>query len=82
MYNPMLSVLTRQTAAPVKQLINTLRASGNPQMLLSQMAAQNPQIAQVMQYVRSCGGDPRTAFYKLAQEKGVDPKDILSQLNG
>jgi len=49
-------------------------------MLLNQMMGQNPQIKQVMDYVNANGGDPKAAFYKMAQEKGVNPDDILSQL--
>lgn len=49
-------------------------------MLLNQMMGQNPQIKQVMDYVNANGGDPEKAFYKLAQERGVNPDDILSLL--
>ena len=39
----------------------------------------NPQMKQVMDYINANGGDPKTAFYKLAKEKGVDPETILKQ---
>lgn len=42
--------------------------------------ANNPQYKQVMDYVRQNGGDPKAAFYKMAEEKGVNPEDILNQL--
>lgn len=37
-------------------------------------------IKQAMDYVRANGGDARTAFYRLAQQKGVDPESILRNL--
>ena len=38
------------------------------------------QIRQAMDYVRNNGGDARAAFYRLAQQKGVDPESILRGL--
>ena len=70
-----------QTLSPIKQMMNTLKSAGNPQMMLNQMMSQNPQLKQVMTYVQQNGGDAKTAFYKLVQEKGVDPNEILRQLN-
>ena len=33
-----------------------------------------------MQMINSSGKSPKDVFYQLAQEKGVDPESILSQL--
>ena len=70
-----------QTLSPIKQMMQTLKAAGNPQMMLNQMLAQNPQYKQVIDYVNANGGDAKSAFYKMANEKGVNPDDILRQLN-
>lgn len=82
MTNPMLKQLnqTNPNLAGIKNLYNTIRSAGNPQMMLNQMMSQHPQIKQVMDYVNANGGDPKAAFYKLAREKGVNPDDILNQL--
>jgi hypothetical protein len=40
----------------------------------------NPTYSRVMNYIQQNGGDPKAAFYKMAQERGVNPDDILSQL--
>ena len=64
----------------IKQMMNTVRMAQNPQMALNQMTMNNPNLKQVMDYVNANGGDPKTAFYKLAKEKGVNPEEILSQL--
>lgn len=47
--------------------------------MLQSLAQQNPQMQQVMNLVNQAG-DPKTAFYKMAEEKGVDPEQILSML--
>lgn len=33
-----------------------------------------------MDLINQSGGDPKAAFYKLAQEKGIDPQQILDML--
>lgn len=48
--------------------------------MLQSMMNSNPQIQQVMNYINQNGGDPKSAFYKLANEKGIDPDSILNQL--
>ena len=82
--NPMLQTLNQnqinQGLVPIKNMLNMVRSAGNPQMMLNQMVGQNPQMRQVMEYINANGGDPKAAFYKLAQEKGVNPDDILRQL--
>lgn len=64
----------------IKQMMDMIRCSNNPQVLLNQMMANNPQMRQVMDYVNSNGGDAKALFYKKAEEMGVNPDDILSQL--
>lgn len=62
------------------QTINTIKSMKNPQSFINQLLQNNPQVKQVMQYVNNNGGDPKTAFYKMAKEKGVNPDDILNML--
>ena len=40
----------------------------------------NPQMRQVMEYVQANGGDAKAAFYKKAQEMGIDPNEVIAQL--
>ena len=80
MINPMMQQLMVNNLAPIKNLLNTVRNSGNPMMMLNQMAGNNPTVKQAMDYVNANGGDARAAFYRLAQEKGVDPNTILNYL--
>ena len=47
---------------------------------MQSMLMNNPNYKFVMDYVNQNGGDPKSAFYKMAKEKGVDPNQILSML--
>lgn len=60
----------------ILQMVSQIKNMGNPQSYLQNM----PQYKQAMDYINENGGDPKTAFYKLAKESGVDPNTILSQL--
>lgn len=57
-----------------------VKAAKNPQAMMQMMAQQNPQISQVMNFVQQNGGDPKTAFYKLAEQRGVNPDEVLQML--
>lgn len=72
MSNPMLSRLPQSSAAAQGTTPETANATGN--------AGPMSQIRQAMDYVRANGGDARTAFYRLAQQKGVDPESVLRGL--
>lgn len=53
------------------------KSMGNPQAMISQMAQNNPQVAQL---INQAGGDPRKAFYDLANKNGINPDEILNML--
>ena len=60
--------------------MNMIRSAKNPQLALQNMLRNNPQMKQVQGLIDQYGGDPKSAFYKMAEEKGVDPEQILSML--
>ena len=64
----------------IKQMMNMVRAAQDPMGMISRMAGNNPQMKQVMDLVQQAGGDPMKAFYALAEQKGVDPQEILDML--
>jgi hypothetical protein len=51
--------------------------SQNPQAMLGQIAQTNPQLKQA---IEMAGSDPKTAFYSLAKQKGIDPEQIIQLL--
>ena len=69
-----------QAAQPVRQLMNMVRSAQNPQLMLNQLAMNNPQLKQVMDIVQKHGGDPMTAFLAEAEARGMDPNEILNML--
>ena len=66
--------------AQIKQMMSMIRGAGNPQAMLNQLAANNPQLRQVMEIVNQYGGDPGKAFYATAEKMGVDPQEILDMM--
>lgn len=61
-------------------MVNMIKSAGNPQAMLQSMVQNNPQMQEIMEIVNKSGGDPKAAFYKMAEEKGVNPDEILNML--
>lgn len=55
-------------------MVQQFKAMNNPQALLQSM----PQYKEAVEYVNANGGDPKTAFYKYAEENGIDADVILN----
>ena len=72
--------LLNNNVSQIKNLMNVFKNSNNPQQLLMNMAKQNPQVQQVMNMIQSSGKSPRDLFYQMAQQKGINPDEILKQL--
>lgn len=61
----------------IKRMMNMFKSIQNPQEAMNQLAKQNPMVANIIQM---SNGDLKGTFYKMCQEKGVNPNDILKQL--
>lgn len=61
-------------------MFNALKGAQNPQQMLMNMMQNNPQMQSIMRDVQANGGDARALFYQRAQQMGIDPETILSQL--
>lgn len=57
-----------------------LKSAQNPQLMLNQMITNNPQMKQIMDIINQSGGDPKSAFYSMAEKTGVNPQDVLDML--
>ena len=64
----------------IKQMMNMVRMSRNPQMMLNQLMQSNPQMKQAMDFINTSGKTPEQAFYALAEQMGVNPQDVLDSL--
>ena len=65
---------------PMLQHLQPTQNSATPTPSVTGSEGMGARIKQAMDYVRANGGDARTAFYRLAQQKGVDPESILRNL--
>ena len=64
----------------IKNMMNMVNGAQDPNTMIRQLMNNNPQMKQVMDVISKAGGDPRRAFYELAQQKGVDPQEILDMM--
>ena len=69
-----LQQLNRINVGQIQQMAQMLK--GNPIGMLQNM----PQYQQAMSLIQQSGGNAQAAFYKLAQERGVDPNEVLKAL--
>ena len=80
MQNPMIAQIQGGMIGQIKNMMSVVRAAQNPQAAMEAMARQNPQLRQAYEYINANGGDPKQAFYKRAQEMGVDPNEIINMI--
>jgi hypothetical protein len=64
----------------IKQMMGVIRSAQNPTAMLNQMIMQNPNLKQVMDIVNQYGGDANKAFYAIAEQKGINPQEIIDML--
>ena len=80
--NPIMQLLNQQNNANgIFDLFKSVMNAQNPTDMFNSLLPNNPQLQQVMNYVKQHGGNPQQAFYDLAKERGVDPNSVLSALN-
>ena len=87
MNNPMLGALNTSKLAglsnklaPIRNMMQAVKAASNPSAAIQQLAQNNPQVQQAMQLVQESGGNPQKAFYSLAEKLGVDGDAVLKML--
>ena len=54
-----------------------IKQSRNPQQLVMNMLMQNPQGKNILQTIQN-GGNAKELFYKMAQQKGINPNQFIS----
>lgn len=83
MANPILEMLGRrpQTSPQPNGLVQAykmLSGMSNPNAALQTLVQKNPMMQQAMQLVNSSKMSPKDLFYNMAQQRGVDPNQILN----
>lgn len=71
---------TSPMTARIKQLMGMVNSAQNPQAMLNELMTSNPNLKEVMDYIQQSGGNPKTAFYSMADKMGVNPQDVLDLL--
>ena len=78
--NSLYRQMSQQGNQSLLNMINLFKNSSNPQQLLYQMARQNPQLNNVLNLIQTSRKSPKDLFYQIAEQRGINPKDILQQL--
>ena len=73
-------MLNPQLIQQFKSISQTVSAAKNPQAMMNQILANNPQMMQAINLIKLMGGDPKTAYYNYAKQVGVDPDIFLNSI--
>ena len=74
--NPILQKLGNQPPQNnLRTMYQAYKFSQNPKADIERLIQQNPVLSPIV----SGGGDLKTTFYSMCQQRGVDPEQILAQ---
>ena len=62
------------------ELNKAVKQASNPTAIMNKLIQSNPRLKAAYNMVQQSGGNAKTLFYQLAQQKGIDPNSILNQL--
>lgn len=84
MNNPIVAQLGRSQIPnnfdQIKRMFNMVRNSGNPQAMFRSLMQNNPQYKQIADVVNQYGGNPKEAFYRVCEQNGINPQDVMNML--
>ena len=75
--NSLFNQLQPNTPPLNNNLAQIVKSSSDPGMLFKTMAQNSPQVQSIMQMIQAANMTPKDYFYKTAQERGVDPNQVL-----
>lgn len=82
MGNPILDLLGKrqqpQQSNSLVELYKTMQSMSNPKDALATLMQKNPMVQQAVQLINESNKSPKELFYSMAQQRGVDPEQILS----
>ena len=64
----------------LQQIINMVSHSNNPMQLMQTIAQSNPQLQSILNLIQTSQKSPKDLFFEMAQQRGVDPQQILQML--
>ena len=77
---PTQSQLNQQQLQQIKNLMSMVQMSSDPQTALLNIINQNPNLRNIVMLAKSNGSNLEQVFYALAQQRGVNPNDVLNAL--
>ena len=75
--NSLFQSISPQMPQQVNNLAQMVKNSANPAQLFQNMARTNPQVQSIMQAIQQTNMTPKQLFYQTAQQRGVDPNQVL-----
>jgi 2-iminoacetate synthase ThiH len=75
--NSLFQSISPQMPQQVNNLAQMVKNSANPAQLFQNMAKTNPQVQSIMQTIQQTNMTPKQLFYQTAQQRGVDPNQVL-----
>ena len=66
---------------PIMQMYKTVMFAQNKNQAISNLAQQNPQVQQVLNFINQNGGNAQQLYYNACQQRNIDPNIIINQLN-
>lgn len=69
-----------QQIQQIKNLMSAVQMSTDPNAALANIINQNPNLRNLVMLAKSNGADLQQIFYTLAQQRGVNPNDIINAL--
>lgn len=76
MPNPLLQPSMNQ----MKELYNAMK-SGNPMQMFQRIAQNNPNMRPILNMINS-GQNPQQVFYKMCQQRGINPEEFIKNITG
>lgn len=85
MANPLLKNLINPSngnnANPIMALMQQIKMIQNPQAMVNQMMAQNPNAQALMTQMQQSGMSPKQYAMQLMKNQGIDPNMLISVAN-
>lgn len=64
----------------IKRQMRQIQSMSSPQAALNQLLLNNPQVSNALQFIKQNGGNPQIALQNLARQMGIDPNEIIKEL--
>lgn len=78
--NPQNQVSQLSQNSQIQGIIQMAKSGGNPMQMIQSIAGQNPQMQNMMNILNSGKMSPKQLFMNMANQRGINPNDIINML--